>query len=172
MGRNDQVGVSERAHSHQPSRHAQYSLLQGRRPKPSGLESSDRRQPAPRASRSMSRMWSRPGLARDLGPLAITHCRDARSVPQFWSRSSITSRAPISDDWSTGIALHRGCPSIKKLPRCRTVKMPDPCSDKSGRLEVHRVHRNRRISVFPPIRVVGDAPTFLASIIGANLPVP
>ena len=80
--------------------------------------------------------------------------------------------APILADWSAGIARHRGWRSIKKLPRCRTVEMPDPCSDESGRLEVHRVHRNRRITVFLPIRVVGDAPTFLASIIGADFPVP
>ena len=50
--------------------------------------------------------------------------------------------------------------------------MPDPCSDKSGRLEVHRVHRNRLITAFLPIRIVCDATTFLASIIGANLSVP
>jgi hypothetical protein len=62
--------------------------------------------------------------------------------------------------------------SIKELPRCGTVEMPDPHSDKSRRLEVHRVHRNGRVAAFLPIRVVCDATTFLASIIGANLPVP
>ena len=71
-----------------------------------------------------------------------------------------------------GVALHRGWRSIKKLPRCRTIEMADSCSDKSGGLEVHRVHRNRRVAAFLPIRIVGDAPTFLAAIVGANLPVP
>ena len=50
--------------------------------------------------------------------------------------------------------------------------MADPCSGKSGGLEVHRVHRNRRVAAFLPIRIVGDAAAFLAPIIGANLPVP
>ena len=64
------------------------------------------------------------------------------------------------------------CDSIKKLPRCCTVEMPYPHSDKSGRLEVHRVHRNSRVAAFLPISIVCDAATFVASIIGANLPVP
>jgi hypothetical protein len=50
--------------------------------------------------------------------------------------------------------------------------MPDPHSDKSRRLEVDRVHGNGRVTAFLPIRIVCDATTFLASIIGANLPVP
>jgi hypothetical protein len=50
--------------------------------------------------------------------------------------------------------------------------MPDPHTDKSRRLEVDRVHRNGRVTAFLPIRIVCDATTFLASIIGANLPVP
>jgi hypothetical protein len=50
--------------------------------------------------------------------------------------------------------------------------MSDPHSDKSRRLEVDRVHRNSRVTVFLPILIVCDATTFLASIIGANLPVP
>jgi hypothetical protein len=50
--------------------------------------------------------------------------------------------------------------------------MPDPRSDKSGRLEVDRVHRNGRVTAFLPIRIVRDAATFLASIIVANFPVP
>jgi hypothetical protein len=50
--------------------------------------------------------------------------------------------------------------------------MSDPHSDKSRRLEVDRVHRNRRVTAFLPIRIVCNATTFLASIIGANLPVP
>jgi hypothetical protein len=81
-------------------------------------------------------------------------------------------RTSTSADRSAGIALHRDWRSIKKLPRCRTVEMPDPCSGKSGRLEVHRVYGDRRIAAFLPIRIVGYAPTFLAPIIGANLPVP
>ncbi len=40
----------------------------------------------------------------DLGPgLAIIHDSNARSVPPFWARFSITSKAPISADWSAGI---------------------------------------------------------------------
>jgi hypothetical protein len=62
--------------------------------------------------------------------------------------------------------------SIKELPRCRTVEMSDPHSDKSSRLEVDRVHCNVGVAAFLPIRIVCDATTFLASIIGANLPVP
>jgi hypothetical protein len=62
--------------------------------------------------------------------------------------------------------------SIKKLPRCRAVEMTDACSDKSGRLEVHCVHRNRRVAAFLPVLIVGDAAAFLAAIIVANLPVP
>ena len=62
--------------------------------------------------------------------------------------------------------------SIKELPRRRTVEMPDPHSDKSRRLEVDRVHRNRRVTAFLPIPIVCNATTFLASIIDANLPVP
>jgi hypothetical protein len=62
--------------------------------------------------------------------------------------------------------------SIKELPRRRAVEMPDPRSDKSRRLEVDRVHRDGRVTLFLPIRIVCDATTFLASIIGANLPVP
>ena len=50
--------------------------------------------------------------------------------------------------------------------------MPDPHSDKSRRLEVDRVHGNGRVTAFLPIRIVGDAAAFLASIIGANLPIP
>jgi hypothetical protein len=61
---------------------------------------------------------------------------------------------------------------IKELPRCRTVEMSDPYSDKSRRLEVDRVHRNGRVTAFLPIRIVCNATTFLASVIGANLPVP
>jgi hypothetical protein len=62
--------------------------------------------------------------------------------------------------------------SIKELPRSRTVEMPYPHADKRRRLEVDRVHRNGRVTAFLPIRIVCDATTFLASIIGANLPVP
>ena len=50
--------------------------------------------------------------------------------------------------------------------------MSDPHSDKSRRLEVDCVHRNRGVTAFLPIRIVCNATTFLASIIGANLPVP
>ena len=62
--------------------------------------------------------------------------------------------------------------SIKELPRCPTVKMPDPRSDKSRRLEVDSVHSNGRVKAFLSILIVCDATTFLASIIGANLTVP
>ena len=54
----------------------------------------------------------------------------------------------------------------------RTVEMSDPHPDKSRRLEVDHVHRDRRVTAFLPIRIVCNATTFLASIIGANLPVP
>ena len=62
--------------------------------------------------------------------------------------------------------------SIKELPRCGAVEMPDPHSDKSRRLEVDRIHRNGRVTASLPIRIVCDATTFLASIVGANLSVP
>ena len=68
--------------------------------------------------------------------------------------------------------LNREGYSIKELPRSRTVEMSNPHSDKSRRLEVDRVHREGRVTAFLPIRIVCDATTFLASIIGANLPVP
>ena len=69
-------------------------------------------------------------------------------------------------------ALNRDGHSIQEFPRCRTVQMSDPRSDKSRRFEIDRVHRNGRVTAFPPIRVVCNATTFLASIIRANLPVP
>ena len=50
--------------------------------------------------------------------------------------------------------------------------MTDAHSDKSGRLEVDRIHRNGRITTLLPIHIVCDATALLASIIGANLPVP
>ena len=50
--------------------------------------------------------------------------------------------------------------------------MADPRSDENGRLEVDRVHGNRRITAPFSVRVVSNAAAFPAPVIGPNLPVP